>query len=94
MAFLVLDRDTGDLLANLPLPGVPDVVMHDPGLHRLYVAIGDPGLVCGFDSARLEPVETVETEDGAHTLGCDPDEHCLYVFCPGSGGAMVFEERA
>ncbi len=58
-ALLVLDRDTGDLLANLPLPGVPDVVMHDPDLHRLYAAIGDPG-----------------------------------VFCPGSGGAAVYEERA
>jgi len=93
-ALLVLDRDTGDLLANLPLPGVPDVVMHDPDLHRLYVAIGDPGVVCSFDSAGLEPVETIETEEGAHTLAWDPDDRCLYVFCPGSGGAAVYEERA
>jgi len=92
-ALLVLDRDTGDLLANLPLPGVPDVVMHDPELERLYTAIGDPGFVCSFDTAALEPVETVETEQGAHTLGWDPGDHCLYVFCPGSGGAMVYEER-
>lgn len=93
-ALLVLDRDTGALLANMPLPGVPDVVMHDADLQRLYAAIGDPGLVCSFDSARLEPVETVETEEGAHTLGWDPDDRCLYVFCPGSGGAALYEERA
>ena len=67
--------------------------MHDRALARLYVAIGDSGLVCSFDSDRLEPLEVVETEQGAHTIGWDPDGRCLYVFCPGSGGAMLFEER-
>jgi hypothetical protein len=71
-ALVVLDRDTGTLLESLPLPGVPDVVMHDRDLHRLYVAIGDPGVVCSFDSERLEQLETVETEEGAHTIGWDP----------------------
>jgi sugar lactone lactonase YvrE len=92
-ALVVLERD-GDILASLPLPGVPDVVMHDPQLRRLYVAIGDPGAVCSFDSDRLEPLETVETEVGAHTSGWDPVDRCLYVFCPASRGAAVFEENA
>jgi hypothetical protein len=83
-----------EVLASLPLPGVPDVVMHDPELRRLYVAIGDPGVVCSFDSERLEPLETVETEEGAHTSGWDPVDRCLYVFCPASGGAALYEERA
>lgn len=91
-ALVVLDRDSGELLTSLPLLGVPDVVMHDPDLARLYVAIGEPGVVCSFDSDRLEPLETVATEQGAHTLGWDPDSRCLYVFCPGRG-ALVFEER-
>jgi DNA-binding beta-propeller fold protein YncE len=90
----VLDPDSGELLASLPLPGVPDVVMHDPELARLYVAIGDPGVVCSFDSDRLEQLETVATERGAHTMGWDPDGRCLYVFCPERGGALVLEERA
>jgi hypothetical protein len=93
-ALVVLDRDSGEVAASLPLPGVPDVVMHDPGVARLYVAIGEPGVVCSFDSDRLELVETVATEQGAHTIGWDPDGRCLYVFCSGSGGAIVFEERA
>jgi DNA-binding beta-propeller fold protein YncE len=93
-ALVVLDRDSGEVLKSLPLPGVPDVVMHDPDLRRLYVAIGEPGLVCSFDSERLEQVETVETEEGAHTAGWDPVGQALYVFCPGSGGAAVYEERA
>ena len=92
-ALVVLDRDSGGVIASLPLPGVPDVVMQDPRLRRLYVAIGDPGVVCSFDSARLEQQETVETEKGAHTSGWDPVDRCLYVFCPASAGAAVYEER-
>jgi sugar lactone lactonase YvrE len=92
-ALVVLDRDGGEVLASLPLPGVPDVVMHDPDLRRLYVAVGEPGLVCSFDSDRLEQLETIETETGAHTIGWDPDGRSLYVFCPESGGAAVFKEQ-
>lgn len=92
-ALIVLNRDSGEVLKNLPLPGAPDVVMHDPTLRRLYVAIGEPGLVCSFDSERLELVQTIETEAGAHTTGWDPIGRCLYVFCPGSGAAAVYEER-
>jgi hypothetical protein len=91
---VVLERDSGEVIASLPLPGVPDVVMHDPELERLYVAIGEPGLVCSFDTQRLEQLETVETEQGAHTSCWDPISQCLYVFCPASGGAAVYEERA
>jgi DNA-binding beta-propeller fold protein YncE len=91
---VVLDRDSGEVLARLPLPGVPDVVIHDPDLHRLYVAVGAPGVVCSFESERLAPLETVATEAGAHTIGWDPVGRCVYVFCPESGGAAVYEERA
>jgi DNA-binding beta-propeller fold protein YncE len=92
-SLVVLDRNDGEVLAALPLPGVPDVVMHDAEIHRLYVAVRDPGVVCSFDSDGLEHVETVVTETGAKTSGWDPDGRCLYVFCPESGGAAVYEER-
>lgn len=90
---VVFDRDSGEVLGTLPLPGAPDVVMHDPDLRRLYVAIGEPGVVCSFHSERLKQLETVETEQGAHTSCWDPISQCLYVFCPASGGAAVYEER-
>ena len=92
-SLVVLDADDGDVLASLPLPGVPDVVMHDPERRRLYVAIGEPGVVCSFDSEQLAPVETVETEVGAHTSCWDPDSRSLYVFCPASSGAAVYEDH-
>jgi DNA-binding beta-propeller fold protein YncE len=92
-ALVVLDANNGEVLANLPLPGVPDVVMHDPERQRLYVAIGEPGVVCSVDSEQLSVLETVETEPGAHTSCWDPDGGCLYVFCSTSGGAAVYEDK-
>jgi DNA-binding beta-propeller fold protein YncE len=92
-ALVVLDADDGEVLASLPLPGVPDVVMHDSERQRLYVAIGEPGAVCSFDSERLAALETLETEPGAHTTCWDPDSRSLYVFCPTSGGAAVYEDQ-
>jgi hypothetical protein len=58
-------RRRGNTLESLPLPGAPDVVMRDPARWRLYVAIGDPGVVYSFDSFRLARLETVATEAGA-----------------------------
>jgi DNA-binding beta-propeller fold protein YncE len=91
-ALVVLDADSGQMRASLPLPGVPDVVMHDPERRRLYVAVGEPGLVCSFDTECLEPLETVATELGAHTTCWDPDGRSLYVFCPESAGAAVYKD--
>jgi DNA-binding beta-propeller fold protein YncE len=88
---VVVDSDTGAVQQVLPLPGVPDVVMHDAELRRLYVAIGDPGAVCSFDTENdLRQLATTTTEAGAHTLGLDPLSHQVYVFCPESGGAAIY----
>lgn len=88
---VALDRDTGAVLQSLPLPGVPDVVWHDAELRRLYVAVGEPGVVCTFSTdGALTQLGTTETEAGAHTLTVDPRSHEVYLFCPGSGGAAVY----
>ena len=80
------------VLQRLPLRGVPDVVWHSPALRRLFIAIGTPGVVTVVDTERLAEVETVATEEGAHTLGWDPATRRLYVFAPASGRALVFED--
>lgn len=92
-ALVVLDRDSGKVEAVMPLPGAPDVVMHDPQLSHLYVAVGDPGVICVADTQALEITETVATEPGAHTLGIDPDAHAIYAFLPGSSGAAVYLDQ-
>ncbi len=91
---VVLERDSGAVRARLPLAGAPDVVVHDPALARLYVAVGSPGVVHSFDTRRLALVETVQTEEGAHTIGWDPATRRLFAFAPRSCGAIVFEEAA
>ena len=92
-ALVALDRDSGAVLGSVTLPGEPDVVMHDPSAARLYVAIGAPGVVSVIDDQRLETLETVATESGAHTIGWNPDTRKLYAFLPTSGGAAVFAEQ-
>src|SRR5262245_14296256 len=92
-ALVALHRDTGAVLGSVALPGEPDVVMHDPALARLYVAIGSPGVVSVIDYQRMETVEEVETEPGSHTIGWNPDTRTLYAFLPRSSGAAVFVEQ-
>jgi DNA-binding beta-propeller fold protein YncE len=92
-ALVVLDRNSGAVLGALPLPGAPDVLMYDPSLRHLYVAIGEPGVICVVDTERLELVETVPTERNAHTIGLNRDDHTIYAFFPMSEGAAVYRNR-
>lgn len=89
-ALVTLDRDTGNVAASLPLPGIPDVVWLDRDGKQLFVAVGDPGTVTVVDTTALQVVETLATERGAHTLAWDPTTARLYVFCPESCGAALY----
>jgi len=87
---LVVLETSGAIRERLPLAGVPDVLMHDRDLGRAYVAIGTPGVVQSFDTSALRPLETVPTEEGAHTIGWDPRRKELWAFAPRSSAALVF----
>jgi DNA-binding beta-propeller fold protein YncE len=89
---VVLDPTTGVASASLPLPGVPDVVMYDRDLGRVYVAVGSPGRVTVFDTRQRRELETIATEEGAHTIGWDPATRRLFVFQPKSCGVGIYEE--
>src|SRR5438445_426830 len=89
---VVLDRDSGESLASLSLPGAPDVVLYDAALSRLYVAVGSPGAVSAFDTEGMTERETIATEEGAHTIGWDPRTRRLFVFQPRSGGVAIFND--
>jgi DNA-binding beta-propeller fold protein YncE len=88
-----VDADSGTLLEAHPIAGVPDVVFFNPGLGRLYIAIGDPGVIEVFETASLARRETVPTEAGAHTLSFDATRHIVCAFLPATHRAAVYEDR-
>jgi DNA-binding beta-propeller fold protein YncE len=89
-----VDADTGKVLESHPIAGVPDVVFFNAALQRLYVAIGEPGIIEVFDTARLAPRETVSTERGAHTLSFDAKRNIVCAFLPATHRAAVYEDHA
>lgn len=91
---VALDSFTGRTIDSLELSGVPDVIFLDPALSRLYVAIGELGVIDVVDVAAWKRVEIVVTEQGAHTIALDATAHRVYAFLPESHRAMVFHEVA
>ena len=89
---LSVDADTGKVLETHPIAGVPDVVFFNAGLARLYVAIGDPGVIEVFETAPLAHCETVVTEPGAHTLSFDAGRNLVCAFLPQTHRAAVYED--
>ncbi len=90
---IALDAHTGRVTAEHDLGGVPDVIFFNPLLQHLYIAIGDPGLIEVFAPDPLTKIATVPTEQGAHTLGFDPDRHKVYAFLPQTHRAAVYRDQ-
>jgi DNA-binding beta-propeller fold protein YncE len=90
---LEVDADSGQVLGREPIAGVPDVVFFNRTLQRLYVAIGDPGVIEVFDTSPLRRHESVPTEAGAHTLSFDPGRNIVCAFLPGSHRAAVYRDQ-
>lgn len=89
---LELDADTGSILTSEVIGGAPDVVFFNAALSRLYVAIGDPGVIEVFDTTSLRHHETVITEAGAHTLSFDSARNIVGVYLPASHRAALYED--
>jgi DNA-binding beta-propeller fold protein YncE len=87
-----VDADTGEIVTREAIAGVPDVVFFNPALRRLYVAIGDPGLIEVFGTTPLRRQETVTTELGAHTLSFDATRNIVCAFLPASHRAAVYKD--
>ena len=74
--------------ARLPLPGVPDVVMHDPSGGVSTSRSASPASSAASTRERLEPLETIETERGrAHDSAGSPTAAACTSSAPQSGGA-------
>ena len=89
-----IDAASGRVLGEVPLSGVPDVIFLQPQSGRLYVAIGDPGVIDVVDIGTMRRAEVVATEAGAHTLALDRKRNKVYAFLPQSHRAAVFVDTA
>lgn len=87
---VMLDADTGKVLNENRLSGVPDVVWFNPKRRQLTVAIGDPGVVDVFDTTSMKNLGSIPTEKGAHTTALPRSGDGLYVFLPTSHRAAIY----
>ena len=87
-----LSLATGRELAHVAIAGVPDAIWYNARHERLYVAIGDPGVVAIVNTRTMTVDEEVTTEVGAHTTAFDDARQRLYVFLPTSCRAAVYDE--
>jgi DNA-binding beta-propeller fold protein YncE len=90
---LAIDPDAGGVLGDVALSGAPDVIFLDrKPVGRLYVAVGDPGVIDVIDVETMRREEVVRTEAGAHTLALDRKRIKVYAFLPQSHRAAVFHD--
>jgi len=90
---VVLDAETGREIGSVPIPGVPDAIWFDPARERLYVAIGEPGVLAIVDPAARTATEEIATEPGAQTTAFDPTRQRLFVFLPRTCRAAVYRTQ-
>jgi hypothetical protein len=69
-------------------------VFFNAALGRVYVAIGDPGVIEVFGTAPFRRRETVATEAGAHTLAFDPVRNLVCAFLPATHRASLYIDEA
>ncbi len=87
---VALDAPSGWVVGRLPISGAPDVIFHHTARRRLYVAVGDPGVIDVIDTDALARLESVPTERGAKTTALSVEQSRLYVFLPETHRAAVF----
>jgi DNA-binding beta-propeller fold protein YncE len=91
---LAIDAASGRALSEVALSGPPDVIFLHPATGRLYVAIGDPGVIDVIDTRQMRCVQTVTTEAGAHTLALDRKRRKVFAFLPETHQAAVYRDDA
>jgi DNA-binding beta-propeller fold protein YncE len=90
---IALESRTGVVTDDIEIAGVPDVVFFNPRRGRLYVAIGDPGVIEVLETRPLCRRQVVTTEPGAHTTAFDATREMLYAFLPQTHRAAVYRDR-
>ncbi len=89
----MLNSDTGEIVADLPIGLGVDGAAYDPVLRRVYTANGVGTMtVIQQDSAdRYHVLENAPTHFGGHSVVVDPVTHRIFVAFFGS--VAVYEPR-
>jgi DNA-binding beta-propeller fold protein YncE len=90
---IAIESRSGVVIGEIEIAGVPDVVLFNSRRQRLYVAIGDPGVIEVMETTPLGRRQVVATEPGAHTAAFAPATDTLYVFLPQTHRAAVYRDR-
>ena len=90
---VALDANSGRILDQQPLSGVPDVIWFNPSRSQVYVAIGDPGVIDVFDTRTMKSLGSVATEPGAHTTALAPSGDRIFAFLPATHRAAGYYIR-
>ncbi|MBH0121236.1 YncE family protein [Rhodococcus sp. CX] len=93
-AMATVDLAARTVTSQDPVGDTPDVLVYDPGAHRVYVA-AESGVVSVFDRRdnNTVTVGAAHLADGAHTLALDPATHHTYFPIPkGAGDGPVLYE--
>ena len=90
---LKVDLHTGKTSHASDLSGPPDVIFYNSRRKHLYVASGHPGAIDVFDTDTMNRVQTVNSEEGAHTIGYNSESDKVYAFLPETHRASVYVDE-
>ncbi len=80
-SFLVLNADTGKILATFPMGTGNDAAKFDPGLKFAFASNGDGTLTILHEDGgdKFSLAQNVRTEFGARTMAVDPKTHRVFM---------------
>jgi DNA-binding beta-propeller fold protein YncE len=80
-SFLVLNADTGKILATFPMGAGNDAAKFDPGLKFAFASNGDGTLTILHEDGgdKFSVAQNVKTELGARTMAVDPRTHRVFM---------------
>jgi DNA-binding beta-propeller fold protein YncE len=83
-SLVVMDADTGRIVARVPLPGDVDDLYLDAKRGRIYASCGDGAIavIQRIDATHYAPLATIATLQGARTSYFDPESGRLYLAVP------------
>ena len=83
-SLVVMDSDTGKIVASVPIPGDVDDLSFDARRKQIYASCGDGAIAAirQIDADRYEALGTVPTVKGARTSVFNPEDGQLYLAVP------------